>query len=239
MKTDIPPFVYTVIDRQEVAISNPVYEEYERNQRYHSFLKRSDLPLEYQKYTWTNIQGIPETTIQYCKQYAEEFARGGETGLYIYGPRTVGKTTLACVIGMTVLKQGIEVKFVKAHTLQNLMLKCQGYNNDGPAREELNRYMASELLIVDDAFDRSKSVQWKNSPELIISEWNDFIRERIQREKRLVFTSNVSIASLREWGEDIYEMLSPNRGKFVEITYDNTELKLLRREKLDNDEYEN
>lgn len=235
MKKEPSPFIYKTIDGQEVATPNPEYETYERNRRYQIFLKRSGLPTEYQKYTWENIQGIPEKTLKYCKQYAENFHKGGETGLYIHGQRTAGKTTLVCVIGMTVLRQGIEVRFVKAHTLQNLMLKCQGYSNDDSAKEELSKYLASDLLIIDDAFDRTKSVHWKNSPELIISEWNDFIRERVQEEKRTIFTSNVSISSLREWGEDIYEMLSPNRGKFKEITYENTDLKLIRREKLDNE----
>lgn len=234
MKKIPSPFIYKIIDGQEVALPNPEHEEYERKHKYDIFLKRSGIPTEYQKYTWDTIQGIPPKTLKYCKQYADTFSNGGEINLYIYGQRTAGKTTLACVIGMSILQQGIEVCFIKAHSIQNLMLKCQGYNQDESARDELDRYLSCEFLIIDDAFDRSKSVHWKNSPELIISEWNDFIRERVQQEKRLLFTSNIGIMSLREWGEDVYEMLSPNRGKFREITYDNSDLKLIRREKLDN-----
>jgi DNA replication protein DnaC len=234
----IQPYIYTTNQTGEtVAHPNPAYDEHERKQRYKFFLERSGIPKEYQKYHWSNVRGIPEKTLIECKQWAEAFNESGETSLYIQGNRTIGKTTLACVIGMTVLKKGCNVKFIKAYDLQDMFLKMQGYSNRDDSveeiREKFNKLMVSDLIIVDDALDRSKSVYWKNSPELIIAEWNSFIRERVQSEKRMVFTSNVSIAALRtSWGDDIYEMLSTRRGKFREVCYDNPELTEIRKEKV-------
>lgn len=84
-----------------------------------------------------------------CRQYAETFSPKSRN-LLLIGPTGLGKTHLSTAVARTVLERGYDVVY---ETVQNILSDFEydrfksGYS-DAPARGE--RYLACELLIIDD-----------------------------------------------------------------------------------------
>ena len=81
-------------------------------------------------------------------------------------------------------------------------------------------------------FDKQKSTYWTNNNHLIESEIDGFLRECLSDEKKFIITSNFSITQVgNDYGISLKELL---QRKFKEITVSNTELKMQRRERIEN-----
>lgn len=216
-----------------ISYTNPEFKKEATAKMYDYRLKKSGIPKEYHKYTFGNIIGFDKELIDKCKTYVDSFENNEDTSLYLVGERNNGKSGLACVIGMELMKKGYTVSFVEFTYLQDCFLANQGYNKDEEILAYIKRLKESDLIIIDDCYDPEKSIRWKNANNLIVAEWNYFIRSCISNEKKFIKTSNIPTSEVGNyWGKDIASMLSEARGKFKQLEVVNTEIAKKRAERL-------
>jgi DNA replication protein DnaC len=200
---------YRIIDGERVAIFN---EPDQIKKVYDAKLKNSGIPENYWDIEFTDYKG--EKSITEYKQivryaYAAKDEKFHNINLYLYGDFRNQKTMLACNIGKQFIKDGFSVQFVTAGNLTNIFLKNQSFNKDEATFYKLNKYNLCDLLIIDDAFDRNKSLLWGGDNKgMIISEWDRLIRDRIACDKRTIITSNVSPQNIMStYSQAIYELI--------------------------------
>lgn len=95
-----------------------------------------------------NIRALMERTFQTCRRYAQSFCEKSPNLLFS-GDTGLGKTFLSACIARAVADNGYSVMYESAgHLFSNL--ERAKFGNDEAARRESDRYLACDLLIVDD-----------------------------------------------------------------------------------------
>ena len=95
-----------------------------------------------------NIRALMERTFQTCRRYAQSFSEKSPNLLFS-GDTGLGKTFLSACIARAVADNGYSVMYESAgHLFSNL--ERAKFGNDEAARRESDRYLACDLLIVDD-----------------------------------------------------------------------------------------
>ncbi len=95
-----------------------------------------------------NIRTIMEKTYANCRKYATSFTeRSGN--LLFSGDTGLGKTFLSACIARTVAENGYSVVYETASHLFAKLERAK-FQNDEQARTEAEKYLACDLLIVDD-----------------------------------------------------------------------------------------
>ena len=121
------------------------------------------------------------------------------------------------VVGKELLKQNINVKFVLAGELISLLMKNSGYTNDRELNDKINKYKKCKLLLLDDIFDVEKSLYWKNSNDLVKTEWDIFLRYREANQLRTIVTSNYPMNTIHvKFGKSLQSLF--NRS-YVELKF--------------------
>ena len=125
-----------------------------------------------------------------ARSYAEGF--GPESGnLLLVGPTGLGKTHLSTAIARTVLERGYDVVY---ETIQNVIADFEydryksGY---GASESRGERYLACELLILDDL-----GTEQTNS--FVLATLYHILNTRLNHGKQTVINTNVSGEELRE-----------------------------------------
>lgn len=188
-------------------------------------LQRAYIPRDYINLSWADIvANLGPEIVHTCKNF-----KG--VGLYIEGPNSQGKTTLACKLAETDIRRGKTAIFVLAGDLQNALLKEDGYGNNDDVL--LQRAHAVDTLIIDDAWDPNKMLLWKSeSSRLQIAAWDRFLRRRLGDRKRVIFTSNVPMAEVhKRYGISIGHLLYRNFLQ-IQVIAKNDLLKKMRRDML-------
>ena len=188
-------------------------------------LIKSEIPLQYHSYTFESYQGKDEfNNIKILKDFAENIdnIKYRFINLFLTGNKSCQKTTMLCVMGKELLKKNKEVKFVLAGDLIKLLMKDSGYGYDAEILKKINHYKMVDILLIDDIFDIMKSVYWSNSNNLVITEWDLFLRYRLSHGLRIITTSNFNLNQIKEkFGESIQSLFNRN---FKELKFcDNIE----------------
>jgi len=88
-----------------------------------------------------------------CRNYANKFGKFYFDNLYLYGAPGLGKTFLSACIARVVSENGFSVVYDTAGNIFSAF-ESQKFSKDDEdardAREEINRYLNCDLLIVDD-----------------------------------------------------------------------------------------
>ncbi len=95
-----------------------------------------------------SIRDIMEKTFQTCKRYAMNFSEKSPNLLFS-GDTGLGKTFLSACIARTVADNGYSVMYESANHLFTKLERAK-FGNDEQARRETGKYMACDLLIIDD-----------------------------------------------------------------------------------------
>ena len=133
--------------------------------------------------------------INYVKQFKEN-PEVQKLVVYMYGPNGCQKSTMASWVGKSLIRDKYSVRYILMDSLIKLLERAE---RDTEARSDVDLLMKSDLLVIDEAFDKSKvklfSTGWQNS--FIDS----FIRTRIQSEnKGILFISNVKPEDIETQG---------------------------------------
>ena len=95
-----------------------------------------------------NIRALMEKTFQFCRRYAASFSEKSPNLLFS-GDTGLGKTFLSACIARTVADNGYSVMYETASHLFGKLERAK-FSGDEQARADSAKYLACDLLIVDD-----------------------------------------------------------------------------------------
>ena len=125
-----------------------------------------------------------------CRNYAAKFGKFYFDNLYLYGAPGLGKTFLSACIARVVSENGHSVVYDTAGNVFSAFETQKFSRDDEDAREETNRYLNCDLLILDDLGSELTTA-------LTQSTLYTLINNRLIAGKRTVISSNLSPDDLR------------------------------------------
>lgn len=105
--------------------------------------------------------------------------------LYFYGPNGTQKTTVASSVARLLLSRGIQAKYILMKKLVDLLWDSQ---REDAAKEAVQSYLDSDVLVIDEAFSKDKIHVWQSGAQ--IGYVDEFIREHLSSGKGIIFVSN-------------------------------------------------
>ena len=155
-----------------------------------------------------NTRAIMEKTFQSCKKYALNFSEQSGNLLFC-GDTGLGKTFLSACIARTVAERGFSVVYESSGHLFGKLERAK-FGNDEAAREEVRKYSACDLLIVDDL---GTEMPGQFTTAMLYSLVND----RILAGKAMIISTNLNVDDLgRRYSPQIASRL---RGNFMRVTF--------------------
>jgi len=142
----------------------------------------------------TNYKGSASLgEIAKIKKYIMNFINGEDkfysAMLYFYGKNGTQKTHVAQYIGKEILANtDFNVIYITMNNLIKVLMKQDNFSNDSESEYKYNKIKNSDLLIIDEAFDKEKVTLYKSSYQIPFLD--TFIRERINK-KGIIFISNI------------------------------------------------
>jgi len=149
------------------------------------------------------LRNIPKLE-KYCSHIQTDFRYNSH--LYLTGINGTQKSTLAKVILLNVISQGLTGKFILMSDLLDILTDV--YSDDPRRQTELDYLLSVDVLCIDDAFDKHKVLLFKSGYQL--SFVDRFIRSRIEiHHRNIIFTSNVEIDKIADNGftKDVQDLL--------------------------------
>ena len=155
-----------------------------------------------------NIRTIMEKNFQTCKKYALTFSNQSGNLLFS-GDTGLGKTFLSACIARTVADRGFSVVYESAGHLFAKLERAK-FANDEAAREEVRKYAACDLLIVDDLGTEMPS-------QFVTAALYSLVNDRLLEGKAMIISTNLNTEDLtRRYGSQIASRL---RGSFARVAF--------------------
>lgn len=124
----------------------------------------------------------------YIDNFEEKFK---DKMIYMYGLNSCQKTTLAMWVGKSLLDKDFSVYYTLMESLSVALLPDFNAEKVQMAEKEkiIDKAMNSDLLIIDESFDKSKLTLYKSGYQIPFID--RFIRERFElKNKAIIFISN-------------------------------------------------
>lgn len=170
--------------------SKKLFKHYGFNEKYWDYNPRT--------YVGTKSIENKNRLLNYITQFVEN-PEVRKLLLYIYGANGTQKTSLVNFIGKQLIIEGFTVRYI---LMNNLIKLLQEETFDEDSKNKIKKLSETDLLIIDEAMDKSKLTLWKSGFQL--SFIDTFIRDRIQSQnKGIIFVSNVHPDKISEQGLSI------------------------------------
>lgn len=155
-----------------------------------------------------NIRLLMEKTFQTCRKYALTFSEKSGNLLFC-GDTGLGKTFLSACIARAVADRGFSVVYESAGHLFAKLERAR-FSGDETAREEVKKYNACDLLIVDD-------LGTEMSGQFVTAALYGLVNDRILEGKPMIISTNLNVEDLgRRYSTQIASRL---RGSFTRVTF--------------------
>lgn len=155
-----------------------------------------------------SIRGIMEKTFQTCRKYAHTFTEKSGNLLFS-GDTGLGKTFLSACIARTVADRGYSVVYESAGHLFAKLERAK-FGGDEDAREEIKKYSACDLLIIDDLGTEMPG-------QFITSALYTLVNDRLLAGKPMIISTNLNSDDLaRRYSAQIASRL---RGSFLRVAF--------------------
>ena len=216
MEKEPVQFITKVIKGIQYAVLNPEWEKFRLKKKYDLLLMQSNIPHYYWDIEFDNYQGNKDSkSYQYTVDYAKNLATDKYkfTHMFLHGIQSTQKTAIACNILKEGFRQGLRGYFILAGDLIDALLKIQGFSSSTNVEEYIEKIKNSDVLVIDDSFDSSKSLLWakQESKNIIITEWDRFLRKILSSNTKVIMTSNLSIEIVEQnYGRSMYELIQRN-----------------------------
>ena len=143
-----------------------------------------------------------------CRDYAENFTMKSGNLLF-NGGTGLGKTFLSACIARTVADRGYSVVYESAGHLFTKMEKAK-FDGDEDAREEIKKYSACDLLIIDDLGTEMPG-------QFVTSALYNLVNDRLLAGKPMIISTNLN-------SDDLGKRYSPQiasrlRGSFTRVAF--------------------
>ena len=143
---------------------------------------------------------IMERNFKICRTYAATFSLNSGNLLF-NGGTGLGKTFLSACIARTVADRGYSVVYETASHLFGKLERAK-FGNDEEARQEIRKYQACDLLIVDDLGTEMPG-------QFVTAALYSLVNDRMLENKPMVISTNLNI-------EEIKRRYSPQIGSRLE-----------------------
>ena len=164
-----------------------------------------------------NIRALMEKTFQFCRRYAQGFSEKSPNLLFS-GDTGLGKTFLSACIARTVADNGYSVVYETAGHLFGKMERAK-FAGDEDARKECEKYLACDLLIVDDLGTEMPS-------QFTVSALYGLLNDRILAGKPILISTNLTSEEFSQrYNRQIASRL---RGSFQRVPFLGEDIRLLR-----------
>lgn len=202
------------INGNTYAIDNPEYTKYIQDKKYRYFLEKSEIPnfywnISFEDYIGDKLSDEYKKIVYYANNCHKENFK--YVSMYLWGNSSTQKTALACNIGKQAIKNGLSVGFILAGKLIDKLIKTQGYGRFEQFENDLINLLQNNLIIIDDFGDQEKSLIWKNNTSLILTEWDNFLRDGISKGIKFIITSNCDPISIEKvFSKNFQELIDRN-----------------------------
>ena len=226
-----PRYLYTSTKNgEELAHVNPEWKKLQILRYFNFYLTQSGIPKDYWQYNLDNIHVDP-SIIEQAKDFINNIDK--KASLFLWGENTTGKTTVACSIAQELIKSNMNCFYMLSSDVIDVLMSSSGFNSSNEDENSMvrNRLKEVDILIIDDIFDKNKSLYWNSqSNNLILGQWDYLIRYRCSHNKKNIFTSNVDTTKIYiDFGKSISELLERN---FKFIKFEDNGIKLIRQNNL-------
>ena len=158
-----------------------------------------------------------EKTFQMCRRYAYSFSEKSPNLLFS-GDTGLGKTFLSACIARTVADNGYSVVYETAGHLFTKMERAK-FANDEQARKECEKYLACDLLIVDDLGTEMPG-------QFTTSALYGLVNDRIQSGKPTIISTNLTSEEFaHRYNRQIASRL---RGSFVRVPFLGEDIRVIK-----------
>ncbi len=164
-----------------------------------------------------NARLIMEKTLRACKKYAQTFSERSQNLLFS-GDTGLGKTFLSACIARTVADNGYSVVYETASHLFAKMERAK-FAGDEEARRECEKYMACDLLIVDDLGTEMPG-------QFTTSALYGLVNDRILAGKPMIISTNLNSDDFAtRYNRQIASRL---RGSFLRLPFVGEDIRVLK-----------
>lgn len=162
-----------------------------------------------------NIRSVMEKTLQTCRKYACSFTEKSGNLLFS-GDTGLGKTFLSACIARTVADRGYSVVYESAGHLFSKLERAK-FSGDEDAREEVKKYGACDLLIIDDLGTEMPG-------QFVTSALYNLVNDRLLAGKPMIISTNLNSEDLaRRYSPQIASRL---RGSFMRVAFLGEDIRL-------------
>ena len=160
--------------------------------------------------------------LEVCRNYAYKFGKFYFDNLYLYGAPGLGKTFLSACIARVVSENGFSVVYDTAGHIFSAF-ESQKFSRDEEdardARDEVNRYLNCDLLILDDL-----GCEMTNS--FVQSALYTLLNTRLTAARRTVISSNLAMCEARQ--RYTAQIASRLEGEFRALPFFGDDIRLSR-----------
>lgn len=166
-----------------------------------------------------------EMVFEICGDYARKFGRRAVNNLFLTGAPGLGKTFLSACIARTVSENGFSVVYDTAVNVF-AQFEAQKFSRDmedtREARDETRRYLACDLLILDDLGSELVT-------PFVQTALYTLVNSRLVSGRRTVISSNLSMDDVRRRYSP--QIASRLEGEYRALPFFGEDIRLLRKKK--------
>lgn len=227
----IPQYLYVSSSKgEEMAKINPEWKKLQILRYFNFYLKMSGIPKDYWELNLDNIY-VEQSILDQAKDFIKNTDK--KASLYLWGKNSTGKTTVACSIAQELIKGNMNCYYMLSSDVIDVMMSSSGFNHSGEDENSSmrNKLKEVDILIIDDVFDKNKSLYWNSqNNNLILGQWDYLLRYRCSHNKKNILTSNVELSTVyTDFGNNIGELLDRN---FKFIKFEQNNVKSIRQSNL-------
>ncbi len=164
-----------------------------------------------------NARLIMEKTLRACKKYAQSFSERSQNLLFS-GDTGLGKTFLSACIARAVADSGYSVMYETASHLFAKLERAK-FSGDEEARRESEKYLACDLLILDDLGTEMPG-------QFTTSALYGLINDRILAGKPMIISTNLNSEDFQNrYNRQIASRL---RGNFIRLPFVGEDIRVLK-----------
>ena len=164
-----------------------------------------------------SIRALMEKTFQLCRRYAYSFSEKSPNLLFS-GDTGLGKTFLSACIARTVADNGYSVMYESAGHLFGKMERAK-FANDELSRRECDKYLACDLLIVDD-------LGTERPGQFTTAALYSLLNDRLLGGKPTIISTNLTMEEFeRRYNRQVASRL---RGSYTRVPFVGEDIRVLK-----------
>lgn len=205
-----PGYYYVKINGFNAVQECECHKSWRRSEELYRLAEESNV---YTSLSFRDYKGdLSRTDLRCLQKVAENPKKFLDRGsmIYLYGPNGTQKTSMAKVLGYSLIKSDYSVYYTRMNKMIQVAIDANSFNDGGSltAENSYRKMLASDFLIIDESFDKNKITLYRSGYQ--IPYLDNFIRERYEsKRKPIIFISNVKPTEIDEnlFGKSLKDLI--------------------------------